>query len=58
MPEHEKEIDLTEEESAEDQQEEEEDNRALSPNFNLRDSDSDSDEEVLIRRGNIPEEWY
>ena len=25
---------------------------------NLRDSDDSSDEEVLIRTGNVPEHWY
>ena len=55
LHEGEKEINLTEEESLEEEREEE---RALSPNFNLRDSDEDSDEEVLLRTGNIPQEWY
>ena len=26
--------------------------------INLRDSDDSSDEEVLLRNGNIPKEWY
>jgi len=26
--------------------------------INLRDSDDSSDEEVLLRNGNVPKEWY
>jgi hypothetical protein len=26
--------------------------------YNLRDSDDSSDEEVLLRTGNVPREWY